>query len=155
MPEIKLEHVTKRWGKFYAVDDLDLVIQDNAFVTLLGPSGCGKTTLMRQLAGFSEPEEGDVLVDGKRMTRIIIPIQKSSIISGYMLPFMTCLRELSLFMLLCTQGFILSTTLDYFDEMGLYAFSSGINLILIVTILVCNTLVNKVTGASLDKGIGG
>ena len=53
------------------------------------------------------------------------------------------------------QGFILSTTLDYFDEMGLYAFSSGINLILIVTILVCNTLVNKITGASLDKGIGG
>ena len=48
-----------------------------------------------------------------------------------------------------------STTLDYFDEMGLYAFSSGINLILIVTILVCNTLVNKITGASLDKGIGG
>ena len=91
----------------------------------------------------------------KRMTRIIIPIQKSSIISGYLLPFMTCLRELSLFMLLCTQGFILSTTLDYFDEMGLYAFSSGINLILIVTILVCNTIVNKVTGASLDKGIGG
>lgn len=91
----------------------------------------------------------------KRMTRIIIPIQKSSIISGYLLPFMTCLRELSLFMLLCTQGFILATTLDYFDEMGLYAFSSGINLILIVTILVCNTLVNKITGASLDKGIGG
>ena len=75
-----------------------------------------------------------------------------------MMPFvdgMTCLRELSLFMLLCTQGFILATTLDYFDEMGLYAFSSGINLILIVTILVCNTIVNKVTGASLDKGIGG
>ena len=38
---------------------------------------------------------------------------------------------------------------------GLYAFSSGINLILIVTILICNALVNKVTGASLDKGIGG
>lgn len=42
MPEIKLEHVTKRWGKFYAVDDLDLVIQDNAFVTLLGPSGAAR-----------------------------------------------------------------------------------------------------------------
>lgn len=111
---------------------------------------------MLQLSG--EIEEAAIIQDIpwiKRMTRIIIPIQKSSIISGYLLPFMTCLRELSLFMLLCTQGFILSTTLDYFDEMGLYAFSSGINLILIVTILVCNTLVNKVTGASLDKGIGG
>ena len=109
-----------------------------------------------QLSG--EIEEAAVIQDVpwiKRMTRIIIPIQKSSIISGYLLPFMTCLRELSLFMLLCVQGFILSTTLDYFDEMGLYAFSSGINLILIVTILICNTLVNKVTGASLDKGIGG
>ena len=111
---------------------------------------------MLQLSG--EIEEAAIIQDIpwiKRMTRIIIPIQKSSIIGGYLLPFMTCLRELSLFMLLCVQGFILSTTLDYFDEMGLYAFSSGINLILIITILVCNTLVNKVTGASLDKGIGG
>jgi len=91
----------------------------------------------------------------KRMVYIIIPIQKPAIISGYMLPFMTCLRELSLFLLLCTQGFILSTTLDYFDEMGLYAFSSAINLILIMTILIFNTLVNKLTGASLDNGIGG
>ncbi len=111
---------------------------------------------MLQLSG--EIEEAAIIQDipwVKRMTRIIIPIQKSSIISGYFLPFMTCLRELSLFMLLCVQGFILSTTLDYFDEMGLYAFSSGINLILIITILICNTLVNKITGASLDKGIGG
>ena len=111
---------------------------------------------MLQLSG--EIEEAAIIQNipwVKRMTRIIIPIQKSSIISGYLLPFMTCLRELSLFMLLCVQGFILATTLDYFDEMGLYAFSSGINLILIITILVCNTLVNKVTGASLDKGIGG
>ena len=90
----------------------------------------------------------------KRMGRIIIPLQKNSIISGYMLPFMTCLRELSLFMLLCVQGFILSTTLDYFDEMGLYAFSSGINLILIVTLLITNTVVNVLTGASLDKTAG-
>ena len=111
---------------------------------------------MLQLSG--EIEESAIILNIpwiQRMTRIIIPIQKSSIISGYLLPFMTCLRELSLFMLLCVQGFILSTTLDYFDEMGLYAFSSGINLILIVTILICNSIVNKVTGASLDKGMGG
>ena len=111
---------------------------------------------MLQLSG--EIEESAIIQDipwWKRMTRIIVPIQKSSIVSGFLLPFMTCLRELSLFMLLCVQGYILSTTLDYFDEMGLYAFSSGINLILIVTILVSNAIVNKITGASLDKGIGG
>lgn len=111
---------------------------------------------MLQLSG--EIEEAAIIQDipwMKRMLRIIIPIQKSSIISGYLLPFMTCLRELSLFMLLCGQGLVLSTALDYFDEMGLYAFSSGINLILIITILVSQTIVNKVTGASLDKGIGG
>ena len=111
---------------------------------------------MLQLSG--EIEEAAIIQDlpwHKRMFKIIIPIQKSSIISGYLLPFMTCLRELSLFMLLCVQGFIVATTLDYFDEMGLYAFSSAINLILIVTILVCNAIVNKLTGASLDKGIGG
>ncbi len=111
---------------------------------------------MLQLSG--EIEESAVIQNipwWKRMVKIIIPIQKTSILSGYLLPFMTCLRELSLFMLLCVQGFILATTLDYFDEMGLYAFSSGINLILIITILICNTIVNKVTGASLDKGIGG
>ena len=111
---------------------------------------------MLQLSG--EIEESAMILNlgwFKRMTKIIIPIQKSSIISGYLLPFMTCLRELSLFMLLCTQGFILSTTLDYFDEMGLYAFSSGINLILIVTLLISNAIINKITGASLDEGIGG
>lgn len=117
-----------------------------------------RTSLNSMLQLSGEIEEAAIIQNVpwiKRMSHIIIPIQKSSIISGYMLPFMTCLRELSLFLLLCTQGFILSTTLDYFDEMGLYAFSSGINLILIITILVFNTLVNKLTGASLDEGIGG
>lgn len=117
-----------------------------------------RSSLNSMLQLSNEIEESAIIQDVpwiKRMTRIIIPIQKSSIVSGFLLPFMTCLRELSLFMLLCVQGFILSTTLDYFDEMGLYAFSSGINLILIVTILISNFLVNKITGASLDEGIGG
>lgn len=111
---------------------------------------------MMQLSG--EIEEAAIIQDIpwlKRMTRIIIPIQKSSIISGYLLPFMTSIRELTLFMLLCSQTKIVTTMLDYFDEMGLYAFSSGINLILIVFILICNGAVNKLTGASLDKGMGG
>ena len=62
MPEIKLEHVTKRWGKFYAVEDLSLTITDNAFVTLLGPSGCGKTTTLRMIAGLETPTSGRITI---------------------------------------------------------------------------------------------
>ena len=62
MPEIRLEHVTKRWGKFYAVDDLSMVIEDNAFVTLLGPSGCGKTTTLRMIAGLETPTSGRITI---------------------------------------------------------------------------------------------
>jgi len=62
MPEIKLEHITKRWKNFYAVDDLDLVIEDNAFVTLLGPSGCGKTTTLRMIAGLETPTSGRITI---------------------------------------------------------------------------------------------
>ena len=65
MPEIKLEHVTKRWGKFYAVDDLSMVIEDNAFVTLLGPSGCGKTTTLRMIAGLETPTSGRITIGDK------------------------------------------------------------------------------------------
>ncbi len=111
---------------------------------------------MLQLSG--EIEEAAIIQNVpwyKRMFNIIIPIQKTSILSGYLLPFITSLRELTLFMMLCAQDTIITTLLDYYDEMGLAALSSGINLILIVVILVCNFGINKLTGASLDKGIGG
>ena len=65
MPEIVLTHVTKRWDKFYAVDDLNLVIDDNAFVTLLGPSGCGKTTTLRMIAGLETPTSGRITIGGR------------------------------------------------------------------------------------------
>ena len=64
MARIELTHVTKRWGGFYAVDDLDLLIEDNAFVTLLGPSGCGKTTTLRMIAGLETPTTGKITIDG-------------------------------------------------------------------------------------------
>ncbi|WP_191015845.1 ABC transporter ATP-binding protein [Treponema zioleckii] len=60
MPQIKLTNVTKRWGKFYGVDRLNLLIDDNAFVTLLGPSGCGKTTTLRMIAGLETPTSGRI-----------------------------------------------------------------------------------------------
>ena len=63
MARIELTHVTKRWGGFYAVDDLNLLIEDNAFVTLLGPSGCGKTTTLRMIAGLETPTTGRITID--------------------------------------------------------------------------------------------
>lgn len=66
MPEIKLTNVTKRWGKFYAVDNLNLEMEDNSFITLLGPSGCGKTTTLRMIAGLETPTSGQIKI-GKRV----------------------------------------------------------------------------------------
>ena len=64
MPEIKLTNVAKRFGKFVAVDNLNLDIESNAFITLLGPSGCGKTTTLRMIAGLETPTEGSISIDG-------------------------------------------------------------------------------------------
>ena len=62
MPKIILDHVTKRFDKFVAVDDLSLVIEDRDFITLLGPSGCGKTTTLRMIAGLETPTEGKITI---------------------------------------------------------------------------------------------
>ena len=62
MPKITLEHINKKWGGYYGVDDLNLVIEDNAFVTLLGPSGCGKTTTLRMIAGLETPTTGRITI---------------------------------------------------------------------------------------------
>ena len=65
MPEIKLEHITKRFDKFIAVDDLSLDIKEHDFITLLGPSGCGKTTTLRMIAGLETPTEGKIIIGDK------------------------------------------------------------------------------------------
>ncbi len=91
----------------------------------------------------------------KRMVRIVFPIQKSSFLSGYLLPFISCMRELSLFVFIAPTGMILTTLMFQLEETGLPALENGANLILVVVILIFNYLINKVTGASLDKGIGG
>jgi spermidine/putrescine transport system ATP-binding protein len=63
-----MQGVTKRFGDFAAVRDMDLDIPRGEFFTMLGPSGCGKTTTLRMIAGFEEPTEGTVLLDGDDVT---------------------------------------------------------------------------------------
>ena len=67
MPRIQLTHVTKQWGKFIGVNDLNLDIEDGSFITLLGSSGCGKTTTLRMIAGLETPTKGEIRFDDKIM----------------------------------------------------------------------------------------
>ena len=63
-PSVRLEGVTKRFDEFEAVKSMDLDIAQGEFFTMLGPSGCGKTTTLRMIAGFEQPTEGDVRIEG-------------------------------------------------------------------------------------------
>jgi putrescine transport system ATP-binding protein len=69
-PYIRFENVTKRFGDFTAVNKLSLTIYEREFFALLGASGCGKSTLLRMLAGFEEPTEGRITLDGQDMRGI-------------------------------------------------------------------------------------
>lgn len=92
----------------------------------------------------------------KRMVKIIFPIQKSNILSGYVLTFITVMRELSLFVLLVTPSTQLLTTLMFdYSEFGWNQFSNAIILIIVVVVISSNFILNKLTGSSIEKGIGG
>ena len=91
-----------------------------------------------------------------RMSRILFPIQKSAIISGYLLPVINVMREVALFTLLVPYPrYLLTTMLFSFNETGYAQYGSAVTLLIILIIITINTLVNKLTGASFDKGIGG
>src|SRR3954447_9361414 len=70
MPLLRIEGVGKRFGNFRAVDRLSLDIKAGEFFALLGPSGCGKTTLLRMLAGFETPDEGQILLNGNDIAQV-------------------------------------------------------------------------------------
>ena len=69
-PVVRIEHVTKRFGAYPAVEDVSLAIARNELFALLGPSGCGKTTLLRMLAGFERPSRGRITIDGEDVTAV-------------------------------------------------------------------------------------
>lgn len=92
----------------------------------------------------------------KRMLRVLVPIQKTSILSGYLLPFISCMREMELFVMLYTPSSMLLTTLLFFyNQKGYDQFANAITLIIVIVIVTFNALINKITGASIDSGIGG
>ena len=62
---VSIDHVSKHFGSFHALDDVNITIKQGEFFSLLGPSGCGKTTLLRIIAGFEFPDDGAVLLDDK------------------------------------------------------------------------------------------
>lgn len=61
-----MKHISVKLGDNQVLDDLSLYIRDREFITLLGPSGCGKTTILRVIAGFLDPDEGDVIFEDKK-----------------------------------------------------------------------------------------
>jgi len=63
MPAIRIDHVSRDFGTFKALDDVSLHIHDCETVTVVGPSGCGKSTLLRIIAGLEQPTSGNVWID--------------------------------------------------------------------------------------------
>ncbi len=67
---IDIKHLSKSFGEKKVLEDINLYIRRGEFLTLLGPSGCGKTTLLRMIAGFLQPDEGSIMMDGKELAGI-------------------------------------------------------------------------------------
>jgi spermidine/putrescine transport system ATP-binding protein len=68
--DLEANNVNKRYGDFVAVDDLSLTVEHGSFFSILGPSGCGKTTLLRIIAGFLNPDSGDIRIGGQPMAGV-------------------------------------------------------------------------------------
>ena len=130
-----------------------IIVGGVKFIPFASRSG---TNAMLQLSG--EIEEAAVIVGTpwwKRMTKIIFPIQKASFMSGYLLPFISCMREYTLFTLVTSEATLATNYLGYLQNFGADQLANAMNLMLVVLVVVINISVNKLTGASIDKGIGG
>ena len=67
---LQLKNINKYFGKNHVIKNVDLNFEKGHFITFLGPSGCGKTTLLRMIAGFYEPDEGEILLNGKNIEKV-------------------------------------------------------------------------------------
>lgn len=146
MPEIVLTNVTKRWGDFYAVENMNLTIKDGSFITLLGPSGCGKTTTLRMIAGLETPTSGKITINGETVfdseSGINVPANKRHVgflFQNYALwPHMTVYKNIQFGLANVNQ------------EMPLKA-SEYQRLLKMVKVLGDSSLINECLLNSLDK----
>ncbi len=152
---IYLAVATSAQFKFlYGTFGLLVIVASVKFLPFASRSGVNS---MLQIA--PEIEEAAIIFGvpwRKRMTRILFPIQKSSILSGYLLPVISVMREVALFTLLVPYArYMLTTMLFSFNETGYAQYGSAVTLLIILIIMLINGITNKLTGASFDKGIGG
>ncbi|WP_041639569.1 ABC transporter ATP-binding protein [[Mannheimia] succiniciproducens] len=70
MAKLEIKNITKKFGDFYAANNISFTAEEGEFVTLLGPSGCGKTSLLKLIAGFHIADEGEILIGGKNVNEI-------------------------------------------------------------------------------------
>ena len=144
---------TNNMDNLWACVPIVVLVGGVKFIPFASRSG---TNAMLQLSG--EIEEAAIIVGvpwWKRMLRIIFPIQKSSFMSGYLLPFISCMREYTLFTLITSQFTLATNLLGYLQNFGADQLANGMNLFLVILVVGINLLANKLTGASIDKGIGG
>ena len=70
MAKLEIKNITKKFGDFYAANNITFTAEEGEFVTLLGPSGCGKTSLLKLIAGFHVADEGEILIGGKNVNNV-------------------------------------------------------------------------------------
>ncbi|MFW6287945.1 MAG: ABC transporter permease, partial [bacterium] len=126
-------------------------VKNLPFASRAGISG------MMQLG--DEIEEAGIIAGAgwfTRMKRLIMPLQRSSILSSILLPLISAMRELSLIIILITPGTQLLTTLTFqYTDYGFYSISNALLLINIFIVLILTILVQKITGADMAEGLGG
>src|SRR2546422_451736 len=98
MPAIRIDHLSRDFGTFKALDDVSLHIHDRETVTVVGPSGCGKSTLLRIIAGLEQPSSGNVWIDGQIVNHVPTRSRNIAMVfqSYALYPHMTCYENLAL-----------------------------------------------------------
>ena len=151
------ENLERLIGRLFLSFNSEQIFRANKALLAEVPNMASRGAINSMLQISPEIEEAAVIVGvpwWKRLIRILIPIQKTSIMSGYLLPFVAAMREVDLFALLvANSNYLLTTMLLAFNQTGYEQYASAITLLIIVIVLIVNGLSSKLTGASIAKGV--